>query len=1038
MKRTILLLTLTCLLAGGFALRAGEPPEVQLEFARKLRDKKLPTYALAVLEKLSKKLPPGLEKILPLELARTRVMTARLQDIDQREGALRQSRDELEALAKLPGTPEGAEALFERARVAALLGQTLQQQAGRTDEPGVAAKWTAEADKLYQTASQEFAAAEKALAAPRDKCQARFERGLAFYRQSTFYQDNKVAAKRKRAELIGEARKVLEGVLKDYGTDVKNPTVHLARAWLARCCKEGGDRNAADKHFKELLADTRPETAAGQRWARAFLVVGIPLDKSGVQLVQKEAAAWLSAYPDFRDQPEGALVRYHLASALVLAAQAISKDVHHPEAGKFYEQARHEFADVALLDSEFAPQAREYALNLRFLFIGEKTPLEQLTNFDDCFLKGRHELARYQEIAGRQAKAKTAEERAELEEARKQQAQACVAAYQRALHVATKSTGADQLAEARFLLAYSYLAHGDPTRALEESEALARAAPPTRRSAAAAAYALDVGAGLLTREPSPKLRTRLRALALFVLQDRKAVWQNEPVTGLAHYHLALAALGEKKYTEALVELEQLDAKFRHYYHSRCQLAYAALAARQEARRPGSRKLLADTAVAALNALPPLPDRPEGETAALFFAVQVEAGNLLLEEAAGLVEAGLAGAARDKFGAVLRHGEQLRKEAARVDAALDAKVRGRIARALDQLKWLGELGILRIAYRESNYNEVLKGTTLLLQDVLAQARDDKAAEPIVVPDSRLAGEAVGLALRANIHQGNAEEARKLVLVLRRLADEQAKESVATEVLAAVVRELQAQVSDLRADKQTRQEIAARFGKFLDVLARDLDAKLLGDRPFVLFLAASYVNVDKHDAACKLLEQVAAPKLDPKKKATAQEQRELQEYWQAQGLYGRSLRLAHKYKESRKVLERIVKTSGAGGQFQAQKELNYLLEDEGEWGTAITAWNDYLENPGLRAVLLDDRAKAADRQYAKEQYFDGFYHFILCNYRYGLAHNEREKHDLFIAKAASLIHGLKTHKNPEGWNLVEPRVMELLRDAPELRAAVEKLR
>jgi len=28
MKRTILLLTLTCLLAGGFALRAGEPPVI--------------------------------------------------------------------------------------------------------------------------------------------------------------------------------------------------------------------------------------------------------------------------------------------------------------------------------------------------------------------------------------------------------------------------------------------------------------------------------------------------------------------------------------------------------------------------------------------------------------------------------------------------------------------------------------------------------------------------------------------------------------------------------------------------------------------------------------------------------------------------------------------------------------------------------------------------------------------------------------------------------------------------------------------------
>src|SRR5262249_47348775 len=137
--------------------------------------------------------------------------------------------------------------------------------------------------------------------------------------------------------------KVLESMLKDFGADGKNPTVHLGRAWLARCCKEGGDRNASDKHYKDLFAANQPEAALGQRWGKAFQLLSIPLDKNGVQLVQKDAADWLNAYNDYRNTPEGALVRYQLALALVLAAKGISDDVHHPEAGKLYDRAQKEF-----------------------------------------------------------------------------------------------------------------------------------------------------------------------------------------------------------------------------------------------------------------------------------------------------------------------------------------------------------------------------------------------------------------------------------------------------------------------------------------------------------------------------------------------------------------------------------------------------------------------------------------------------------------------------------------------------------------------
>src|SRR5436309_1091504 len=127
MRRGLPLLTLTVLLAGGFAPGAEQQHQAQLEQARQLRNQKQPQDALAILQQLAKDPPESLVTVLPVELARTRVQLAMQQEIVQRPAYLLKARAELTALIKDPKTGDPA-AILEAARIDVLIGTALAQQ----------------------------------------------------------------------------------------------------------------------------------------------------------------------------------------------------------------------------------------------------------------------------------------------------------------------------------------------------------------------------------------------------------------------------------------------------------------------------------------------------------------------------------------------------------------------------------------------------------------------------------------------------------------------------------------------------------------------------------------------------------------------------------------------------------------------------------------------------------------------------------------------------------------------------------------------
>jgi tetratricopeptide (TPR) repeat protein len=275
-------------------------------------------------------------------------------------------------------------------------------------------------------------------------------------------------------------------------------------------------------------------------------------------------------------------------------------------------------------------------------------------------------------------------------------------------------------------------------------------------------------------------------------------------------------------------------------------------------------------------------------------------------------------------------------------------------------------------------------------------------------------------------------------LRRLTDEKGKAQVGAEVLGRVVGDLKIELRDQRkaGDKAGLEATIARFDVFLQALGKD-NPKLVGegegDHAFMVFLATTYASLGKNAEAAKLFAKIPQPKFDAKKKLTPQEQREMEDYWLLQATYARSLREAKQYAEARKVVERILKESRSAGRFQAEKEMNHLLEEEGDYGRAVTAWSDYLENPGLREILINPRSKSGELRTAKELYFDGYWHFIFCCYQFGKAHKVEAKRKEFVGQAGSMIAALETNKDRDGWEIIGPRLEELLNREPMLREA-----
>jgi hypothetical protein len=343
-------------------LRGQEPPEKHLEFIRNLRAKGYADLALAKLEEYKKNPPPGLALYLPLEMARTRIVLGRDKSAEERLAIAGAAEAELkEFVAKNAGKPEAAQGRLEIARLAAFQGQAWLNKALRQDDAKEQNALGRKAEEFFSRAGKELEAAVKELPDP-DKVQARFDRGITFMEQARTYIDiSDEKNNRRRAELVQEARKVFEGIVRE---DNESASGMLAAAWLVKCYAESDEPQNALTFYKQVMALSGPAAQPAKRWVRLFRMQSILGDvtikegaKKKLQMIEDEGVAWLKDYAAHVNSPEGQAVRFELAETYFKDARLSedSKDAKDKAAApKLLNLAQKYYSSLADTDSDFS------------------------------------------------------------------------------------------------------------------------------------------------------------------------------------------------------------------------------------------------------------------------------------------------------------------------------------------------------------------------------------------------------------------------------------------------------------------------------------------------------------------------------------------------------------------------------------------------------------------------------------------------------------------------------------------------------------
>lgn len=1042
---------------------AQEAPERELDFVRKMRDKGYHDLALEYLQKLQKQGSPALKKYLPLEMARTRVALARNKEPEQRLGLFKAARAELSEFVKAnPTGPEGVQARLDLARLVTLEGKAILSKALRLETLKAQQEEASLAEKQFIQAGQELDAAIKQLAdlaanyknpdseqeklvrqqAEEERISAMLERGLNLLDQAKTYIDKENAdLGRKRAEIVDVARKSFQSLA---AIDDQNPTCLLAAAWMIRGAQEAQDFTAAENVYKTLMELKQKAADPAKRWARYFrfkTILEYPDFKlpSGAKpkaidkwhLVQKEALSWLAANAAYKNSPEGQAIRYELGHAYFQEAMLLSdKKGLTAKAIPKLNLAQKYLSSLADSESDVAEDANQLNLSISFTRMGTGTTIDKLTNFEDCYLKGHYELFQLKKSADK-------------EDTRKAHLKNAIAAFSRALKLADAKTPTAKKGEARFFLATSYMLTGDAHRTAVAGEALAREVPPQKRSAAAAGYALEAYAGILARDNNETNRQHMLALANFILGNK--AWENDPITPVTRYNLAMAYQRDGNFKDAISQLEQLTPGYSGFTYAQGQLVFIALEGRNKADDAG-KKFYQDKVLAALKRMSTLPPNVDPSTAAMFMFAQMEYAKWLYGEGTQHLNKGEVAPAATRFREMTAFNKQLQDQYAKLPVKLTPETNKKVSFTLGILDKYGKLGLAETEFKAGNYDKVL-GPELAGSVVAEIKKLGQTAGPIRMPDFEVAGEVLGLALRANVQKGKVDDAREILKLVERLTGTEGELAVdPAKVLRNLVQELEVQVQVLKKakDADNLKKTVANFSAFVDDLAKNLDKKAQDpktnkvDAADYFFLGRCYDSLDEHCKAAQMYGKITEPKILGRKlkkgeKFADNEEKEIQTYWYSQVKYASQLRQCAEKNEENiakayQVLKRLLAHDNARGQLLADKELIHITQERKFYGSAITQWQNFMSKPNVKGKLDDPSVK--------EMFFDAYYNYVFCMYKYSQdAKVKKTSKDKFLRRAADYIVRLEPG---EGWQFVGQRFRDLLQAEEPLRRQYDELK
>ncbi|HEV3261406.1 MAG TPA: hypothetical protein VG013_31430 [Gemmataceae bacterium] len=1020
MRHYVALTAFGMLALAGSPLLAEEPP--YREFVQGLRDKHYADLAEEYLEQLSHhKLPPNVAAILPLELARTRVAHAEDKaDPNQRLTLYNKAREDFTAFLKTNPAPElAAEVNFDLARLIRLQGKVQLLLAQQQDAPEAQRALKLKARAQFEEAAGGLAQAAKQLgdqlakhdsaATPEEKAQKRtlaraklqadLESGLDVFDQLQTY-DEQFDEPAKRTDVAQKAIDILKKVAAE---DDSNPICWNAKAWLMRCHQEIDSPDEPTKIYAQIV-DKGAAPPEVQRLAKYFRMLGMKKDiedpkKNRVLATLGEK--WLVEYRADHHTPEGDGVRYLLAETYLHRALLMPKAQQNGlGAQDLYAKAEKLYGALEQTENEFTQQAHLGKLRIILVRSEERSKgdISKLKNFQECYIRARLEIAQMNEDEKEKGAAKQRKQK------RRAHFNNMIAALSRALDLVDDMTPEADRIEARYILAYAYLSTDQPYPAAVTGEFLAHSEPKSSRAATAAAYALEAYSRIIGEEERGDKRDsehdqdveadrdRLKKLAQYMEQ----IWPEDPATDMARHQLGTIAIREKNYPEAIAALSRIKATYGSYSIAQFQLAVAAQEAAKDNLPPAKgRPPYSEQALAALQKIPELPANADPVVAQFYVYGKLKLAQILFE--------------KKRYKEMAQVSDHIRQVFAK--APLADNVRQDLQAAVDGQPFYAEYGQAEVAFRAGNYADALK----LVEPFVKQLKEDKLGW---FKDTSLIRNILGLALRADVQQGNKDQAKEILDLLQKKGAG-SLEGGATAILVDLVQQLKTQVEDLRKRgkpaEEELQKTVKSFSEFLDELAKQPPKTLTPE--IVRFLAFSYASLDEHAKAAALLKEIPKPEKShaaDKDKAAKEDQEKVAVYHSVRLLYCRELRLSKQFAAADMVLKEVMATGIGKRSLDARKERILLMEDKRQYFQAATEWNKLMKD--LRPRLSDNRLK--------EQYFEAYYHLTYSYYKHASGLKDEHKKAAGIKKAAGFITALESKLPNMGGGGLKKQYDELL--------------
>lgn len=1058
MTRTIVLVLVAALFAGP-AARAEEP---HFDFVRGLQARGMADLAADYLQRLTANPPADLKAILPLELARARMEQANQEGDDKKRATLYASaRRDFEAFLVATRDPKlAARGNLELARLVAAQGKQKLAQArrleagpARKDLTAQARPFFADAARRLQESATQIEAQIRAATDPNERrdltralAQARLEAGINLLHQGVAMPDANAAEIKARAAVIGEAKESLSrlGV-----QDNEDPVSWLARVWAGRCAEELDNKPEARRVY-EAVAGEKSEAATDAARSASYLLLRfqardeqVPNRPAHVQKLIQACDDWLTRYKPGVQTPDGQGVRYILAG--LLEEQALA-GVRRDERGNLatlpaaarqtLSRVEKMYRDLVETENEFTERARGKRAGVLVALMGERArdSVARLTNFEECYLAAQ--VAAFELTQGR----KPAAARAALY-------RRVIDALKRGLVLAGPADAPRDLAEARLMLTYAYLASDDPYSAAVLGEYLGRMLG-TSRGADATAYALQAYARIiaLDRErgaPPDEVKAdqrRLRQLA----ETMEKSWPDESATDFARHQLGDFLLEDGNFVEACAMLARIAPTYPGFAQARYQLGAAAQKAqgRDVKLSAQQKQSLLTQATAALEQVPDPVAGASEESNLAATLTRLQLGTLLL--------------LRPPDARTYDRVETLGRRLAGVipQLELDDKVTPQLAAEAAKLQLTGTEGKAYLHLKAARPAEARK----LLDPLIAQIRKEldgkpppHAEEPWFEGYRDVQRQVLLLALRANIMENQTAAARQVLDTLRRATAD--KTDLLNQRLLQVVTLLKEDTDALKAKSGGgRDQLEKGLVAFLDDLAAPERLSVPETR---LFVAQAYSNLERHDKAAALL------KAFPPAKEGDEQGQQTARY--AQLLYVRELRLSKDFTAAKAALDPILKGWGKTD-LNARREAVLLLEDEGSYAGAVRLARDVQQQLSRsrmeydKAVLAERKAEADEQkatteeartaaqlgrqaaqqakdraQNLRERYWEFYFYEVRCVVKNDLKPQYQKERDQRLAKNAKVIVNLENGQGDFGGRDLRAKYRELVDSVPQLKKA-----